>query len=333
MGFFTKLKEKIFNKNKTEKQKEVQNKYISGLDKSRKNFVDKLAELKSRYNKVDEEYFEELEQILILSDVGVQTALNIVEATRQEVKLKNISDPSLINEILVDKMFIAYANNDVVDTELNLSDDLSIVMVVGVNGVGKTTSIAKLCHRYKNKGMKVLLAAGDTFRAGAVSQLQIWANRVGVDIVVGKENSDPSSVIYDAVNKAKNEHYDLLICDTAGRVQTKQNLMDELAKMNRIITKVSGHAANDVLLIIDATTGQNGVLQAKAFFDAVHVSGIVLTKMDSTSKGGIILAIKDELNIPVKFVCFGEQLDDIEEFDLDNYLYGLTKGMEENQWI
>ncbi|MCI5744848.1 MAG: signal recognition particle-docking protein FtsY [Erysipelotrichaceae bacterium] len=331
MGFFTKLKEKIFNKNKTEKQKEVQNKYISGLDKSRKNFVDKLAELKSRYNKVDEEYFEELEQILILSDVGVQTALNIVEATRQEVKLKNISDPGLINEILVDKMFIAYANNDVVDTELNLSDDLSIVMVVGVNGVGKTTSIAKLCHRYKNKGMKVLLAAGDTFRAGAVSQLQIWANRVGVDIVVGKENSDPSSVIYDAVNKAKNEHYDLLICDTAGRVQTKQNLMDELAKMNRIITKVSGHAANDVLLIIDATTGQNGVLQAKAFFDAVHVSGIVLTKMDSTSKGGIILAIKDELNIPVKFVCFGEQLDDIEEFDLDNYLYGLTKGMEENQ--
>ena len=331
MGFFTKLKEKIFNKNKTEKQKEVQNKYISGLDKSRKNFVDKLAELKSRYNKVDEEYFEELEQILILSDVGVQTALNIVEATRQEVKLKNISDPGLINEILVDKMFIAYANNDVVDTELNLSDDLSIVMVVGVNGVGKTTSIAKLCHRYKNKGMKVLLAAGDTFRAGAVSQLQIWANRVGVDIVVGKENSDPSSVIYDAVNKAKNEHYDLLICDTAGRVQTKQNLMDELAKMNRIITKVSGHAANDVLLIIDATTGQNGVLQAKAFFDAVHVSGIILTKMDSTSKGGIILAIKDELNIPVKFVCFGEQLDDIEEFDLDNYLYGLTKGMEENQ--
>ena len=327
MGFFAKLKEKLFNKKVKE---EVKSKYVSGLDKSRKNFVDKLAELRARYAKVDEEYFEELEQILILSDVGVQTALNIVEATRDEAKLKGIIDTAQINEVLVDKMFIAYANNDVVDTEIQFDESgLTVVMVVGVNGVGKTTSIAKLCHRYKKEGRKVLLAAADTFRAGAVTQLQIWAERVGVDIVVGKENSDPSSVVYDAVNKAKNENYDLLICDTAGRVQTKQNLMDELSKMNRIITKVSGHAANDVLLIIDATTGQNGVLQAKAFFDAVQVTGIVLTKMDSTSKGGIILAIKDELNIPVKFVCFGEQLDDIEEFDLDNYLYGLTKGMEE----
>lgn len=327
MGFFTKLKEKLFSKKVKE---EVKSKYVSGLDKSRKNFVDKLAELKARYSKIDEDYFEELEQILILSDVGVHTALNIVEATRQEVKLKGISDPSSINEILVDKMFIAYANNDVVDTEINFDESgLTVVMVVGVNGVGKTTSIAKLCNRYKQQGKKVLLAAADTFRAGAVTQLQIWAERVGVDIVTGKENADPSSVVYDAVNKAKNEGYDLLICDTAGRVQTKQNLMDELSKMNRIISKVSGHEANDVLLIIDATTGQNGVLQAKAFFDAVRVTGIVLTKMDSTSKGGIILAIKDELNIPVKFVCFGEQLNDIEEFDLDNYLYGLTKGMEE----
>ncbi|MBQ8207026.1 MAG: signal recognition particle-docking protein FtsY [Bacilli bacterium] len=330
MGFFAKLKEKLFHKNTTNKEKEVQNKYVSGLDKSRKNFVDKLAELKAKYNKIDEDYFEELEQILILSDVGVQTALNIVEATRQEVKLKGITDASQINEILVDKMFIAYANNDIVDTDIQFDESgLTVVMVVGVNGVGKTTSIAKLCNRYKKLGHKVLLAAADTFRAGAVTQLNIWAERVGVDIVTGNENADPSSVIYDAVSKAKKENYDLLICDTAGRVQTKQNLMDELSKMNRIITKIAGHQANDVLLIIDATTGQNGVLQAKAFFDAVNVTGIVLTKMDSTSKGGIILAIKDELNIPVKFVCFGEQLDDIEDFDLDNYLYGLTKGMEE----
>ena len=328
MGFFAKLKEKLF----TKKTKEtVKNKYVSGLDKSRKNFVDKLAELKARSTKVDEEYFEDLEQILILSDIGVNTALNIVEATRQEVKLKGITDLGKINEILVDKMFIAYANNEVVDTEINLvKDGLTIVLVVGVNGVGKTTSIAKLCNRYKKEGHKVLLAAADTFRAGAVAQLEIWADRVGVDIVTGKENSDPSSVVYDAVSKAQKENYDILICDTAGRVQTKQNLMDELSKMNRIINKVCGHNANDVLLIIDATTGQNGVLQAKAFFDAVHVTGIVLTKMDSTSKGGIILAIKDELNIPVKFVCFGEQLEDIEEFDLDNYLYGLTRGMEED---
>ena len=328
MGFFDKLKEKLFNKKKN--GTDISTKYVSGLDKSRKNFVDKLAELKAKHNKVDEEYFEELEQILILSDVGVNTALSIVEATRQEVKLKQITDVSKINEILVDKMFIAYANNGVVNTELNLQQDgVSVVLVVGVNGVGKTTSIAKLCARYKKKGHKVLLAAADTFRAGAVSQLKIWAEKVGVDIVCGKENSDPSSVIYDATTKAKNEGYDLLICDTAGRIQTKQNLMDELSKMNRIINKVLNHEANDVLLIIDATTGQNGVLQAKAFFDAVHVTGIVLTKMDSTSKGGIILAIKDELNIPVKFVCFGEKIDDIEDFDLDNYLYGLTKGMEE----
>lgn len=327
MGFFAKLKEKLFHKKTKET---VKNKYVSGLDKSRKNFVDKLAELKARSTKVDEEYFEELEQILILSDIGVNTALNIVEATRQEVKLKGITDLGKINEILVDKMFIAYANNEVVDTEVNLvKDGLTIVLVVGVNGVGKTTSIAKLCNKYKKEGHKVLLAAADTFRAGAVAQLEIWANRVGVDIVTGKENSDPSSVVYDAVSKAQKENYDILICDTAGRVQTKQNLMDELSKMNRIINKVCGHNANDVLLIIDATTGQNGVLQAKAFFDAVQVTGIVLTKMDSTSKGGIILAIKDELNIPVKFVCFGEQLEDIEEFDLDNYLYGLTRGMEE----
>ena len=227
-------------------------------------------------------------------------------------------------------MFIAYANNEVVDTEISFNEDgLTTVLVVGVNGVGKTTSIAKLCNRYKKNGHKVLLAAADTFRAGAVAQLEIWAERVGVDIVTGKENADPSSVVYDAVSKAKKEGYDLLICDTAGRVQTRQNLMDELSKMNRIISKVIGHEADDVLLIIDATTGQNGVLQAKAFFDAVKVTGIVLTKMDSPSKGGIILAIKDELNNPVKFVCCGEQLDDIEEFDLDNYLYGLTKGMEE----
>ena len=327
MGFFAKLKEKLFNKKVKE---EVKSKYVSGLDKSRKNFVDKLAELKARFNKVDEEYFEELEQILILSDIGVNTAINIVEATREEVKLKGVTDLGQINEILVDKMFIAYANNEVVDTEISFNEDgLTTVLVVGVNGVGKTTSIAKLCNRYKKNGHKVLLAAADTFRAGAVAQLEIWAERVGVDIVTGKENADPSSVVYDAVSKAKKEGYDLLICDTAGRVQTRQNLMDELSKMNRIISKVIGHEADDVLLIIDATTGQNGVLQAKAFFDAVKVTGIVLTKMDSTSKGGIILAIKDELNIPVKFVCFGEQLDDIEEFDLDNYLYGLTKGMEE----
>ena len=324
MSFFQKLKEAFKKKSVVQKDK-----YVTGLDKSRRNFVDRLAELKARYNKVDDEYFEELEQILILSDVGVKMAMDIVEATRKEAQLRNTFDADEINEILVDKMFVAYANDDIISTEIEFKENqVCVLLIVGVNGVGKTTTIAKLCNRYKKKHKKVLLAAGDTFRAGAVEQLKIWADRVKVDIVTGKENSDPASVIFDGVKKAKQDKYDLLICDTAGRVQTKQNLMDELAKMNRILIKELGHEADEVLLIIDATTGQNGVLQAKAFFDAVKVSGIVLTKMDSTSKGGIILSIKDELKIPVKFVCFGEQIDDIEEFDLEKYLYGLTKGME-----
>ncbi len=324
MSFFQKLKEAFKKKSVVQKDK-----YVTGLDKSRRNFVDRLAELKARYNKVDDEYFEELEQILILSDVGVKMAMDIVEATRKEAQLRNTFDADEINEILVDKMFVAYANDDIISTEIEFKENqVCVLLIVGVNGVGKTTTIAKLCNRYKKMHKKVLLAAGDTFRAGAVEQLKIWADRVKVDIVTGKENSDPASVIFDGVKKAKQDKYDLLICDTAGRVQTKQNLMDELAKMNRILIKELGHEADEVLLIIDATTGQNGVLQAKAFFDAVKVSGIVLTKMDSTSKGGIILSIKDELKIPVKFVCFGEQIDDIEEFDLEKYLYGLTKGME-----
>lgn len=323
MGLFKKIKEALSKKSSTKQEK-----YVSGLDKSRKNFVDKLAQLQSKYKNSNEEYFDELLQILILSDVGVNTAMHIIDATQAEAAASKITDIHQINEILVDKMFVAYTSDDYLTSEIQFVHDLTVLLIVGVNGVGKTTSIAKLCNRYKKQGKKVLLAAGDTFRAGAIDQLKIWAERVKVDIVTGKENSDPSSVIYDALKKAKAEHYDLLICDTAGRVQTKQHLMDELAKMNRIIFKELQRPADEVLLVIDATTGQNGVLQAKAFFDATAVSGIILTKMDSTSKGGIILAIKDELKIPVKFICFGEKIEDIEEFDLEQYLYGLTKGLE-----
>ncbi len=323
VGLFKKIKEALSKKSSTKQEK-----YVSGLDKSRKNFVDKLAQLQSKYKNSNEEYFDELLQILILSDVGVNTAMHIIDATQAEAAASKITDIHQINEILVDKMFVAYTSDDYLTSEIQFVHDLTVLLIVGVNGVGKTTSIAKLCNRYKKQGKKVLLAAGDTFRAGAIDQLKIWAERVKVDIVAGKENSDPSSVIYDALKKAKAEHYDLLICDTAGRVQTKQHLMDELAKMNRIIFKELQRPADEVLLVIDATTGQNGVLQAKAFFDATAVSGIILTKMDSTSKGGIILAIKDELKIPVKFICFGEKIDDIEEFDLEQYLYGLTKGLE-----
>ena len=237
MGFLSKLKEKLFKKTKTVKEQEVQDKYVSGLDKSRKNFVDKLAQLKARYNKIDDEYFEELEQILLLSDVGVDTALNIVEATRQEAKLKGINEPSAINEVLVDKMFIAYANNDIVDTEIQFDKDgLTIVMVVGVNGVGKTTSIGKISASLKRQHKKVVVAAADTFRAAAIDQLAVWTDRAGVELIKHTEGSDPAAVVFDAINAAKKRNADVLIIDTAGRLHNKKNLMNELSKIDRVIS-------------------------------------------------------------------------------------------------
>ena len=279
----------------------------------------------SKFTKIDEELFEELEEILVMSDIGVNTSTEICDILRKKIKEQGITDPTVIKNLM--KEIIAEMLGE--DEGLSLNTQPSVILVIGVNGVGKTTTIGKLAASYKAEGKSVILAAADTFRAAAIDQLDVWAERAGVDIVKHKEGADPAAVIFDTISAAKARGTEIIICDTAGRLHNKKNLMDELSKMNRIITKVIGHEADDVLLIIDATTGQNGVLQAKAFFDAVRVTGIVLTKMDSTSKGGIILAIKDELNIPVKFVCFGEQLNDIEEFDLDNYLYGLTKGMEE----
>ena len=245
--------------------------------------------------------------------------------------LQNVDTPSEINEILVDKMFVSYASTgDDIVTEIQFKDNgPTVLLVVGVNGVGKTTTIAKLAHRYIKKGKKVLLVAGDTFRAGATEQLTVWANRLGCDIVVGKENQDPASVCYDGMVKGKRDNVDLIICDTAGRLQNKVNLMNELAKMKRVISKEVEGAPHDVFLIIDATTGQNGVLQAKAFKECTTLSGVVITKMDGTSKGGIILSIRDELGVPVRFIGLGEKMEDLEEFDLDQYLYGLCVGKEE----
>jgi fused signal recognition particle receptor len=319
VGIFRRIKERIFGSSVAQKDK-----YVAGLDKSGKTLADKLNALTARYRTIDENYFEELEQILIEADVGVRTTLEIIEQSKKEVRLQNVTDPLEINEILIDKMFIAYASNDDISSELNLPNEgLGVIMLVGVNGSGKTTSIAKLANKYLKQGKKVLLAAGDTFRAGAVEQLEIWANRLGVEIVKGKENADPSSVLYDAAVKAKKDNYDLLICDTAGRLQTKANLMDELAKMVRVLKKIIPEAPHEILLVIDATTGQNGLFQAREFAKFSGVTGIILTKMDGTSKGGIILSIKNEFNIPVKLIGLGEKLDDLEEFDLDHYLYGL----------
>lgn len=325
MGLFKFLKEKIAGKSTSQKEK-----YVTGLDKSRKNFSSKLKALTSRYQKVNEEYFEELEQILIEADVGVNLTLDIVEATKKETMEQGIVAPEQINELLVDKMFVSYAQqgSDIVNEIQFQKDGPTVLLVVGVNGVGKTTTIAKLAYRYQKKGKKVLLVAGDTFRAGATEQLKVWADRLKCDIVTGKENQDPASVCYDGIKKAKENKVDLVICDTAGRLQNKLNLMNELSKMKRVISKEIPSGPHDIFLIIDANTGQNGVLQAKGFKECTDLTGVVITKMDGTSKGGIILAIRDELGVPVRFIGLGEKMEDLEEFDLDQYLYGLCLGDE-----
>lgn len=326
MGLFKFLKEKIAGKSTAQKEK-----YVTGLDKSRKNFSSKLKALTSRYQKVNEEYFEELEQILIEADVGVNLTLDIVEATKKETMQQGIFDPQQINELLVDKMFVSYAQqgSDIVNEIQFQKEGPTVLLVVGVNGVGKTTTIAKLAYRYQKQGKKVLLVAGDTFRAGATEQLKVWAERLHCDIVTGNENQDPASVCYDGIKKAKEKNVDLVICDTAGRLQNKLNLMNELSKMKRVIAKEIPSGPHDIFLVIDANTGQNGVLQAKGFKECTDLTGVVITKMDGTSKGGIILAIRDELGVPVRFIGLGEKMEDLEEFDLDQYLYGLCLGDEQ----
>jgi len=324
MGLFDKIKERFLGQSVKQNDK-----YVTGLDKSSVTFSERINSLAARYRLIDENYFEELENILIMSDVGVNMVMKIVEEIKKEVRIQNIQDPSLINDIIVDKMFVIYASDSYMTTAINYANEgTTIILMVGVNGAGKTTSIAKLAHKIKNEERKsVMVAAGDTFRAGAIEQLAVWADRLGIDIVKGKEGSDPSSVIFDAIKQAKEKNIDVLICDTAGRLQNKVNLMNELEKMNRVIKREITEGPHETLLVIDATTGQNGVSQAVEFSKITDVSGIILTKMDGTAKGGIVLSIKDQLNIPVKFIGLGEGLDDMQEFDLEQYVYGLCKNL------
>ena len=327
MSFFKKLKEKLTNQTES-----VTEKFRDGLTKTRDSFSGKVNDLVSRYRKVDEEFFEELEEILIQADVGFETVMELIEELKKEVKRRNIQDTKEVQAVISEKLVDIYQGGDQESFGINIQeDDLTVVLFVGVNGVGKTTTIGKLAHKFKSEGKNVLLAAGDTFRAGAIEQLEVWGERVGVDVIKQAEGSDPAAVMYDAVKAAKSRRADILLCDTAGRLQNKVNLMKELEKVKRVIEREIPGAPHEVLLVLDATTGQNALIQAKTFKEATDVSGIVLTKLDGTAKGGIVIAIRNELEIPVKFVGLGEKMDDLQEFDAERYVYGLFADVVEEE--
>ena len=327
MGIFDKLKQIVSNKSKEEvKDSEVES-YSKGLEKTRNEFVSKLNVLGIKYTKIDDAYFEELEQILIMADIGVNTVENFLDRLRARVKKENITDTKYLNEVIVDELFIIYVNGENITDKINIAKEgPTVILMVGVNGVGKTTTIGKLAYKYHNEGKKVMLIAADTFRAGAVEQLKVWADRTDA-VFYGKENTDPAGVIYDGLVKAGEEKADIVLIDTAGRLQNKVNLMKELEKMNKVISSLIEGGTHETLLAIDATTGQNGIMQAKAFKEMTNITGIVLTKLDGTAKGGIVLAIKEEVNIPVKFIGLGERMEDLKPFDIEAYIYGLFKDM------
>lgn len=328
MSFFKKLKEKFTTQEEKEQSVEAEvsigEKFKQGLTKTRNSFTGRVNELVARYRKVDEDFFEELEEILIQADVGFDTVMELIDQLKREVKLRNISDTSEVQSVISEKLVEIYQGDDEATSSLNIQEEgLTVILFVGVNGVGKTTTIGKLAHKFKTEGKSVVLAAGDTFRAGAIEQLEVWGERVGVSVIKQGEGSDPAAVMFDAIQAAKARKADILICDTAGRLQNKVNLMKELEKVKRVIEREVPGAPHEVLLALDATTGQNALIQAKTFKEATNVSGIVLTKLDGTAKGGIVLAIRNELAIPVKFVGLGEKMDDLQEFDAEKYVYGL----------
>lgn len=300
MGFFNKLKK--------------------GLEKTRKGITNKIDQILVSFGKIDEELFEELEEALIASDVGVDTTLKMIDDVKNKVKERKLTNPRDVKELLKEELTTILSSGD---SRLHLETKPSVIIVVGVNGVGKTTSIGKIAANLKRDGKKVILAAGDTFRAAAIEQLEVWANRSGAELIKHAEGSDPAAVVYDAIQAAKSRKADVLICDTAGRLHTKKNLMEELKKINRIIDREMPEASKETLLVLDATTGQNAVSQAKVFGEATNVTGIVLTKLDGTAKGGIILAIKAEQDIPVKLIGVGEQIDDLQEFNPREFVEAL----------
>lgn len=321
MAIFAKLKAKLFG--------DKNDKYEKGLKKSRLSFTQRLKALSSKHKIVNQEYFDELEEVLISADVGHKMASKIVKEVNQEARKRKISQSEAINEIIVEEIFSIYTDDEVVSTKINFNEKgLTCILIVGVNGSGKTTTLAKLAYKLKALNKNPLLVAADTFRAGAVEQLKLWSEKLDVAIQMpAKAQQDPGSVVFQGLEQALKNNHDVVLIDTAGRLENKVNLMQELNKINKIIKQKIGHDPDEVLLVLDATTGQNGIVQAQEFEKIVPVSGIVLTKMDGTAKGGIILAIKEYLDLPVKFVGLGEQATDLEEFDLEAYLYNLTKDL------
>lgn len=327
MSFFRKLKESIAGKTDA-----VTKQFKDGLEKTRKGFVERVSNLMVRRRKIDEEFYEELEEILIGADVGVNTVMELIDDLRVEVKKRRLNDASELRPVLSEKLVGLLRGEE--DNSLNMSaDGPTVILFVGVNGVGKTTTIGKLAHKFKSEGKKVLLAAGDTFRAGAIEQLEVWGTRTGVEVIKQNPGSDPAAVMYDAVQAAKQRRADVLICDTAGRLQNKSNLMDELNKIFRVIQREIPGAPHEVLMVLDATTGQNALSQAKLFGEKSGVTGLVLTKLDGTAKGGIVVAIRQELNIPVKLVGLGEKVDDLQEFDSEQFVHALFAGLIEEELI
>ncbi|MBZ2095707.1 signal recognition particle-docking protein FtsY [Streptococcus oralis] len=308
-------------------EENVQEKYDRSLKKTRTGFGARLNAFFANFRSVDEEFFEELEELLIMSDVGVQVASNLTEELRYEAKLENAKKPDALRRVIIEKLVELYEKDGNYDEQIHFQDGLTVMLFVGVNGVGKTTSIGKLAHRYKQAGKKVMLVAADTFRAGAVAQLAEWGRRVDVPVVTGPEKADPASVVFDGMERAVAEGIDILMIDTAGRLQNKDNLMAELEKIGRIIKRVVPEAPHETFLALDASTGQNALVQAKEFSKITPLTGIVLTKIDGTARGGVVLAIREELNIPVKLIGFGEKIDDIGEFNSENFMKGLLEGL------
>lgn len=325
MSFFKKLKESIASKTEA-----VTSVFKDGLEKTRKGFVEKVTELITRRKKIDEEFYEELEEILIGADVGVNTVMKLIDDLRAEVKARKIEDAAELQPVLSEKLIELLRGDEENDLRMN-PNGLTVILFVGVNGVGKTTTIGKLAHRFKQEGKSVLMAAGDTFRAGAIEQLEVWGQRVGVDVVKHQAGSDPAAVMFDAVQAAKQRGVDVLLCDTAGRLQNKSNLMEELNKIFRVIQREVPDAPHEVLMVLDATTGQNALSQAKLFGAKSGVTGLVLTKLDGTAKGGIVIAIRQELNLPVKLVGLGEKMDDLQTFDSEQFVHALFAGLIQDQ--